>query len=238
MNNAATRKLERRRPEQMRGRRTKQKVLAAAHSILIRDGVKSLTTRSLAKEAGLSVGSVYQYFPNKQAVLFWVYEKRMKERLEVFDRVWSQREQEQLDASTFFFRYLEALREARMWSKLDLELGYAEERDEELRKYTESFHKELSCRYVKAWKQAGSNWTEDNLLLLTRYLHELDQVNRKLQQGESKHNRAFFGALTTEVFRYLNYMTGSMGAENTSVPFDFTGNVEQATRQVKKKRKP
>ena len=225
MNSAATIKLERRQPEQTRARRTKQKILTAAHNILIRDGVQSLTTRSLAKEAGLSIGSVYQYFPNKQAVLFWVYEKRMNERLAIFDSVWMQRDVDESVEETFF-RYLESLREARMWSKLDLELGYAEERDEELRKYTENFHKELSCRYVRAWKDAGSTWTEDSLFLLARFLHELDHLNRKLQQGESKHNRAFFGALTTEVFRYLNYMNGSLGEETSRVPFDFSGNGE------------
>jgi len=232
MNNAALRKLERRRPEQMRGRRTKQKILSAAHTILIRDGVKGLTTRSLAKEAGLSVGSVYQYFPNKQAVLFWVYEKRLTERLEIFDKVWSQRDQS--DASALFFRYLEALREAHMWSQLDLQLGYAEEHDEGLRKYTEDFHKELNCRYVKAWKEGGSSWSEDSLLLLARFLHELDQLNRKLQQGESKHNRAFFGALATEVFRHLNQMNGSLGEKASSVPFEFAGNDKQDAGRTEK----
>lgn len=234
MKKVSTKKLERRQPEQMRGQRTKQKILAAAHSILVRDGVKGLTTRSLAKEAGLSVGSVYQYFPNKQAVLFWVYEKRLQERLNIFDNVWSQRVQDQLTPSTFFFRYLEALRKARMWSRLDLELGYAEEREEELRKYTENFHEKLSRRYVKAWQEAGSNWTEENLLLLTRYLHELDHLNRKLQQGESKTNRVFFGALTTEMFRYLNYMTGSLGEDNSILPFDFAGNGDHEAGQAKK----
>ena len=234
MNNAALRKLERRRPEQMRGRRTKQKILSAAHNILIRDGVKGLTTRSLAKEAGLSVGSVYQYFPNKQAVLFWVYEKRLTERLEIFDKVWSQRDQDESDSSALFFCYLEALRKAHMWSQLDLQLGYAEEHDEGLRKYTEKFHEELNCRYVKAWKEGGSTWSEDSLLLLARFLHELDHLNRKLQQGESKHNRAFFGALATEVFRHLNQMNGSLGEKPSSTLFDFADSGEPETGPTEK----
>jgi AcrR family transcriptional regulator len=56
MKNASITKLERRQPNQLRARLTKQKILAAAHKILIRDGVRGLTTRSLAKEAGLSIG--------------------------------------------------------------------------------------------------------------------------------------------------------------------------------------
>jgi hypothetical protein len=122
-----------------------------------------------------------------------------------------------------------------MWSRLDLELGYAEEREEELRKHTEAFNMELSCRYVKVWKDAGSTWSEDKLLMLARYMNELDHLNRKLQQGESKKNRKYFGALTTEIFRHLNCLNGSLDEAASRLAFDFSGRHEQLDRQPKKK---
>ena len=44
-------------------------ILEAAARILKRDGLAKLTTNHIADQAGVSVGSVYQYFPNKQAIL-------------------------------------------------------------------------------------------------------------------------------------------------------------------------
>src|SRR5690606_40682079 len=46
----------------------KTSVLAAAR-ILKTDGVRSLTTNHIARTAGVSVWSLYQYFPNKEAIL-------------------------------------------------------------------------------------------------------------------------------------------------------------------------
>jgi AcrR family transcriptional regulator len=43
-------------------------VQAAAH-ILKRDGVSGLTTNHVAQAAGVSIGSLYQYFPNKEAIV-------------------------------------------------------------------------------------------------------------------------------------------------------------------------
>jgi len=61
--------LSRRVPLQQRGHQTLDQILAAAARAIERDGLDKLTTKRIAIEAGLSVGSVYEYFPNKEAVL-------------------------------------------------------------------------------------------------------------------------------------------------------------------------
>jgi AcrR family transcriptional regulator len=45
-------------------------ILEAAVRVLRRDGARRFTTVRVADEAGVSVGSLYQYFPNKEALLF------------------------------------------------------------------------------------------------------------------------------------------------------------------------
>ncbi len=45
-------------------------ILKAAVRVLEREGVQRFTTIRVAEEAGVSVGSLYQYFPNKQAILY------------------------------------------------------------------------------------------------------------------------------------------------------------------------
>jgi AcrR family transcriptional regulator len=56
-------------PEQDRSRATVETILAAAARILVRDGYDAFTTNRVAEKAGVSIGSLYQYFPNKDALL-------------------------------------------------------------------------------------------------------------------------------------------------------------------------
>jgi len=58
----------RRTPRQDRSRATRERILAAAARVFADRGYAGGTTNHIAAEAGLSVGSLYQYFPNKDAV--------------------------------------------------------------------------------------------------------------------------------------------------------------------------
>jgi AcrR family transcriptional regulator len=60
---------QRRRPRQSRSRATWEAIVEAAVQILERRGPEALTTNRIAERAGVSVGSVYQYFPDKHAIL-------------------------------------------------------------------------------------------------------------------------------------------------------------------------
>lgn len=56
-------------PNQQRSRRTVEAVLEAAAHILEAGGLPRFNTNALAARAGVSVGSIYQYFPGKDAVM-------------------------------------------------------------------------------------------------------------------------------------------------------------------------
>jgi AcrR family transcriptional regulator len=58
----------RKQPVQPRARATVEAILSAAAGILEKDGPTRLTTNAVAAQAGVSIGSLYQYFPNKQAL--------------------------------------------------------------------------------------------------------------------------------------------------------------------------
>lgn len=59
----------RRQPIQQRSKRRAQEIIDVTAKLLDRVGFDDLTTILITKELGISVGSLYHYFPNKQAIL-------------------------------------------------------------------------------------------------------------------------------------------------------------------------
>lgn len=55
-------------PSQERARATVDAILEASAYILIKDGWEKFTTNSVAERAGVNIASLYQYFPNKEAI--------------------------------------------------------------------------------------------------------------------------------------------------------------------------
>jgi AcrR family transcriptional regulator len=60
----------RKEPQQARSSGLVADILQAAAQVLAEGGAQRFTTARVAEKAGVSVGSLYQYFPNKAAILF------------------------------------------------------------------------------------------------------------------------------------------------------------------------
>src|SRR3954454_24787492 len=60
----------RKQPQQARSNELVAAILNAAVQVLAKEGAQRFTTARVAERAGVSVGSLYQYFPNKAAILF------------------------------------------------------------------------------------------------------------------------------------------------------------------------
>jgi len=58
----------RRTPAQPRATRTVERILDAALTLYVDDGVVETTTNAIASEANVSVGTIYQYFADKEAI--------------------------------------------------------------------------------------------------------------------------------------------------------------------------
>jgi AcrR family transcriptional regulator len=59
----------RRKPRQVRAELTRERILAAAAHVFAEHGYAAGTTNRIAERARISIGSLYQYFPNKDAIL-------------------------------------------------------------------------------------------------------------------------------------------------------------------------
>lgn len=72
----------RKRPVQERSRETVEVVLEAAAQVFERIGFAAATTERIAERAGVSVGTVYQYWPSKQAIAVALMERHGEAGLE------------------------------------------------------------------------------------------------------------------------------------------------------------
>ncbi|MCQ3830357.1 TetR/AcrR family transcriptional regulator [Microbulbifer elongatus] len=77
----------RREPVQARARERARQILDTTGQLLERVGLNDLTTILIAKELGVSVGSVYHYFPNKHAILYAMGEQWLASLTERLDEL-------------------------------------------------------------------------------------------------------------------------------------------------------
>ncbi|WP_025136069.1 TetR family transcriptional regulator [Achromobacter sp. DH1f] len=61
---------ERKQPQQARSTELVAAILQAGVQVLAQEGAQRFTTARVAEKAGVSIGSLYQYFPNKAAILY------------------------------------------------------------------------------------------------------------------------------------------------------------------------
>ena len=73
----------RKEPTQARAQATVEAILAATKTVLVKDGYEAASTNRVAEVAGVSIGSLYQYFPSKAALLAELIQRHMNRMFEV-----------------------------------------------------------------------------------------------------------------------------------------------------------
>lgn len=77
----------RKQPKQARSTDLVSTILEAATQVLQHEGATRFTTARVAERAGVSVGSLYQYFPNKAAILFRLQSDEWRQTTEMLRRI-------------------------------------------------------------------------------------------------------------------------------------------------------
>lgn len=76
----------RKQASQARSRATVAALVEATARVLVRDGYDQASTNRIAEVAGVSIGSLYQYFPSKEALVVAVIERHRREIMRVVRR--------------------------------------------------------------------------------------------------------------------------------------------------------
>jgi AcrR family transcriptional regulator len=84
-------------PTQLRARQTVEAILDAVIRILKREGFEAVTTNRIADVGGVSIGSVYQYFPDKRAIFVALHERHVQEIDRIVQRTLVQNASSSLD---------------------------------------------------------------------------------------------------------------------------------------------
>lgn len=71
---------QRKQPHQARSQTTVEAIVEAAAQLIGRKGLDGFNTNAVAERAGVSIGSLYQYFPNKDAIMATLIRRTQEER--------------------------------------------------------------------------------------------------------------------------------------------------------------
>lgn len=178
-------------PVQARARARIQRVLDATQRLLNRDGPAAVTTPAIAAESGVSIGSIYQYFPNKEAIILALYEARLAEIRQAAQGAWMDEEH---DWRAFFRRWIRALKDQEQAVGYDLSMNAAFEHYPRLAEIAPIHAEQLAEGVVGHLKRFGSPWPDEALFDLAIYAYYLDSApwhywafaGRRLPQGDAR----------------------------------------------------
>ncbi|PTQ74250.1 TetR family transcriptional regulator [Pseudomonas sp. GV071] len=83
----------RKQPQQARSTELVTTILQAATQVLAKEGAARFTTARVAERAGVSIGSLYQYFPNKAAILFRLQRDEWQQTTDLLGQILGDRAQ-------------------------------------------------------------------------------------------------------------------------------------------------
>lgn len=89
----------RKKPQQKRSEITNDAILEAAAHILTEEGYSQLNTNYIAEKAGVSIGSLYQYYPNKEAIVATLIERSVNKDVQHIENLLKKIKAESLETT-------------------------------------------------------------------------------------------------------------------------------------------
>lgn len=160
-----------RKPVQARSRKIKLQIMDAAHEVMRQHGVRAITTNAVAAQAGVKVGSIYDYFPNKEAIIAEIYEGKL-----AAVRAFLEAGCEEIERDTWRTQLAELIRETWKYQisiGLDRTIVDAAYYYEDLFRIAREHAQLFAGNYTRLLLRLGSKWTKEALFDLGISLYAL-----------------------------------------------------------------
>jgi AcrR family transcriptional regulator len=185
-------------PTQQRSRVTITRIIDATWDILGTDGAKAVTTRSIAARSGVTVGSIYQYFPHKEAILFELYKRRLAEVADTFEGLTSPElvalgpiEWDKVYTKTF---------DKLGWNQgTQLELDKACRLDRGFEKLLQKHFAKIENRLAWLYRNFYPEADDETIRVLSKFLYGVERLEAKLAQTETGRGRELVRSWRTEI---------------------------------------
>ena len=165
----------RRAPQQKRSQKRIDEILEVTAKLLARVGLDDLTTVLVARELGISVGSVYHYFPNKFAILYAVGERWLEEMTILLETIESW-DLDELGIDGFVDRYCDEMLNTYRQQIAVLPLVQAMFAMPELHKLDQRHDEEIINCLVQIFQRLGSKDKGDELNRVGRVALEVSHA--------------------------------------------------------------
>jgi AcrR family transcriptional regulator len=167
-------------PSQDRAKVRVEEILAATRAILAESGIGAVTTANIATRAGVPVGSVYQYFPNKKAIFLELYREYLDGLHAVLKRFELHGPYEE-GWQVFFERLVVAIKRAESGDDIEHALLSVSETFPELQEAEARHQERIVDTWVRILQRLGSHWPRAKLGRLVRYLYLLNTGSLRFQ---------------------------------------------------------
>ena len=166
----------RKKPSQSRSQKMVKGILDATRNLLRKSStgeISGITTNHIAREANISVGSLYQYFPNKEAILFELYKEMLGQFSSIME-VFKSEPYLSLPREEFFDRFNRAMKDAEADVEVVFEMHNAVKIYPALAE-ADRRHADLIAREMAGFmKHFGSSWSMEKLQRLALHAYYIN----------------------------------------------------------------
>lgn len=170
-------------PVQARSAASVDAILEATIQVLLSLGKERLTTTKVAFRAGVSIGTLYQYFPNKSALLQAVLKRHLDQVTNAVERVCRDQRGNKLPAMATAL--IDAFLEAKMSSAKASVALYSVSSDVDGAKISEQMGKRCSQAIVEMLTASCEPLTKDPQLVAAMLQSAMAGVSRRLLESEN-----------------------------------------------------
>lgn len=197
-------------PVQARSAASVNAILEATIQVLLQAGKERLTTTRVALRAGVSVGTLYQYFPNKTALLRAALKRHLDEVTEAIELVCQERKGHSPDqmVTALVTKFLEAkMRDPRTSAAL-----YAVSSDIDGAKIAQETGLRANRAIVAMLRTAGEQFTTDPQLVASMLQAVMVGVSRRLLESGAP-DKQFDVVRRETIFLARAYLTACSARE-------------------------